>query len=175
MFILAQIFGILVIISNILAMQMKNKEKIIFMFILSNFFSAVNFVLLNSYSGAIICVFAIIQTFVNKFFENREKNIPKVLIGIYIIISILCGLLTYQAYIDILPIMCSILYTLSIIQKQEKEIRRLTLINIILWIIYDIVYKAYTASISDILMTISTLIGIYRFDYKNKKEKLNNV
>lgn len=38
MFITAQIFGILVIISNILAMQMKNKKQIILMFILANWY-----------------------------------------------------------------------------------------------------------------------------------------
>ena len=90
---------------------------------------------------------------------------------IYIIISILLGLITYTGIIDILPIICSILYTLTIIQDKEKNIRRISLVNIILWIIYDIVCQAYTAAISDSLMTISTIIGMYRFDYKKKESK----
>ncbi len=169
MFIAAQIFGILVIISNVLAMQMKKKKQIISMFILANLFSAINFILLQSYSGAIICSFAIIQNFINKLYENRKQNVPKPLIGIYIVISILCGLITYQNYTDILPIMCSILYTITIIQNKESNIRRISLINIVLWIIYDFISMAYTAGISDIFMTISTLVGIYRLDYKEAK------
>ena len=74
-------------------------------------------------------------------------------------------------YTDIYDIVCSILYTLTIIQDKEKNIRRISLINIILWIVYDIVCQAYTAAISDSLMTISTIIGMYRFDYKRSKEK----
>jgi len=58
------------------------------------------------------------------------------------------------------------------LQEKESNIRKITLLNIILWVIYDIVIKAYTASISDILMTIFTLIGIYRFDFR--KEKIKN-
>lgn len=170
MFITAQICGILVIISNILAMQMKNKKQIILMFILANLFSAINFVLLQSYSGAIICIFAIVQTLINKFFENKNKKVPRTIIGIYIIISIVLGAITFKSYIDILPILCSILYTLTIIQEKESKIRRITLINIILWILYDIVCQAYTAAISDFLMTISTIIGMYRFDYKIKEK-----
>ncbi len=170
MFIAAQIFGILVIITNVLSMQMNNKKQIIFMFVLANLFSAINFVLLHSYSGAIICIFAIVQTFINKAFENKNKQVPITIIGIYIIISIILGAITFKGYIDIVPIVCSILYTLTIIQDKEKNIRKISLINIILWILYDIVCQAYTAAISDSIMTISTIIGMYRFDYKKKLE-----
>ena len=170
-FYIAQFFGILVIIANVLAMQMKNKKQIILMFILANLFSAINFLLLESYSGTLICGFAIIQTLINKIFENKEVKVPKVIIGIYILISIALGRITYTNYIDILPIICSILYTLTILQEKESNIRKISLLNILLWIVYDITIKAYTASVSDALMTISTLIGIYRFDFR--KEKIN--
>lgn len=166
MFIVAQFFGILVIVSNVLSMQMKNKKHIIFMFILANLFSAINFLLLQSYSGAIICFFAIIQTFINGFIENKNQQVPKILILVYIILSIILGVFAFHNFIDILPIICSVLYTITIIQSKEKNIRKISLINIILWIIYDIVCQAYTAAISDSIMTISTLIGMYRFDYK---------
>ncbi len=170
MFIVAQFFGILVIIANVLSMQMKNKKQIIFMFILANLFSAINFILLQSYSGAIICSFAIIQTLINKIFENKEQKVPKMVILIYIVISIILGAITFNGFIDIIPIICSILYTMSIIQDKERNIRKISLLNIILWIIYDVVCQAYTAAISDLFMTISTLVGMYRLDYrKNDK------
>ena len=138
------------------------------MFVLANLFSAINFLLLFGYSGAIICIFAIIQTVINNFFERKEEKVPKYVVGIYIIISIICGLITYKKLIDILPVICSILYTMSILQSKEKNIRKLSLINILLWIVYDIISKAYTAAISDISMTISILIGMYRYDYRKE-------
>ena len=168
MFIIAQFFGMLVIIANVLSMQMKNKKQIIFIFILANLFSAINFILLQSYSGSVICFFAIMQTFINKIFEKKQQ-VPEVIIGIYIVISIILGVITFNNIIDILPIICSILYTITIIQVKEKNIRRISLVNITLWIIYDIVCQAYTAAISDSLMTISTIVGMYRFDYKGNK------
>lgn len=170
MFIVAQIFGILVIITNVLAMQMKDKKQIILLFVFANLFSAINFLLLQSYTGTIICVFAIVQTLVNKVFENKSKNIPIGVILCYVIISIILGLLTFASFIDIIPIICSILYTITIIQKEEKNIRRITLVNIILWIVYDIICLAYTAALSDSLTTISTLVGMYRLDYKREKK-----
>lgn len=166
MFIVAQFFGILVIVANVLSMQMKSKKQIIFMFILANLFSAINFILLQSYSGAIICSFAIIQTLINKIFEKKKVQVPRIVIGIYVVISIILGAITFNSFIDVIPVICSILYTMSIIQDKEKNIRRISLVNIILWIIYDVVCQAYTAAISDLLMTLSTLVGMYRLDYK---------
>ena len=72
----------------------------------------------------------------------------------------------FQNTIDILPIICSVLYSLIIVQSKEKIIRILSLINIILWLIYDFYFLAYVAAISDILVVVSTLIGMYRFDFK---------
>ena len=168
LFLIAQFFGILVIISNIIAMQLKEKKNIIFMFFLINIFSTINYLLLNSYSGALICFFAIIQLFVNNFFEKRGKQISKIIIFAYIIISIILGLLTYKGIIDIIPIICSILFTISIIQSKEKYIRILTLVNILCWIPYGVICRAYTAAISDLITMISTIIGIYRFDIRKK-------
>lgn len=168
MFILAQIFGIFVIIFNVIAMQMKHKNQIFFMLIFVSIFSALNFILLKSYSGCFICLFAIIQIIINYCLGKKNKPIPKILVGLYIIISIIIGTFTYKTYIDILPIICSILYTITILQKNEKRIRLISLINIILWIIYDFVSCAYTAGIADILTLVSTLIGIYRYDYKKE-------
>lgn len=169
MFIAAQFFGILVIISNILAMQMKKKKQILFLFILANLFSSINFILLKSYTGAIICAFAILQNFINDAFERRGIELPGKVIFTYILISVILGALTYNSLVDVIPVICSVLYTITIIQAKESNIRKLSLINILLWVIYDLVYFAYAAAISDIITTISTFIGMYRFDYKHKK------
>ena len=170
----AQFFGVLVIISNVIAMQMKNKKQIIFWYVLANLFSSINFYLLKSYSGAIICLFAIFQTFINNYFEKNEKDVPKSLIATYIIISIILGAITFNNYIDIMPIVCSILYTIIILQKKEANIRKIALINIIIWVAYDIFCRAYPLAISDLITTVSTLIGIYRFDIKRKNVEQKN-
>ena len=53
-----------------------------------------------------------------------------------------------------------------ILQKKESNIRKTALINIIIWGVYDFLGKAYSGMISDLITTIATLVGIYRFDIK---------
>ena len=121
MFIVAQFFGILVIIANILAMQMRKKKQILFLFILANLFSSINFILLKSYTGAIICAFAILQNFINDIFERKGLIVPGKVIFTYALISVILGALTYNNLIDVIPVICSLLYTIIIIQSKESN------------------------------------------------------
>lgn len=136
-----------------------------------NLLFAINFILLQSYSGAIISFISAIQTLINYVLEKKEIPFPKWLIPVYLVVSFVCGMATYQSFVDILPVTGSILYTLSIIQKKEKNLRRITLANTILWLIYDLLVMAYSSAISEVFFLTSNLIAIYRYDIRKQKEE----
>lgn len=172
MFIIAQILGILGSASNIISMQLKKKQHILICFILAGVLFTGSYLLLNGYSGAIVCLIATLQTGLSYIYDRKNKELPKWLIIIFFILSTLGGVLTYQNILDIFAILAGVTYTWSIIQKQEKYIRLITLSNSALWFIYDIFIKAYSTCISDAIIILSTLIGIIRFDVlKNKNER----
>jgi uncharacterized membrane protein YqjE len=165
MFIAAQIAGLIGSGINIFSIQLKEKKNLLFCFALVNLMFAINFFLLSEYAGTVICLIAFAQTIVSYIFHINNKEFPRVLIPVFIVISLLCGAISYKSYIDILPVICSVLYIISILQKREKYIRITVLLNILLWIIYDAYVMAYTAMISDVFFTISTLIAIARYDF----------
>lgn len=165
-FVVAQIFGILGIIASVLSMQFKKRKHILIVLLLLNLFSALNFVFLGSLSSAYVCFFAIIEMIINYIFEKNNKDVSKSVICIYIIINIILGMISYKTLIDILPIACALLYCGTILTKKETNIRKLMLVNQSTWLVFDIVVKAYTFSISNILTIISTLIAMKRYDYK---------
>lgn len=170
---LAQIISFIGIISNIIGIQLKNKKDILISFIIANLSFGISFVLLKSYSGAAISFIAATQAIINFFIDKKGKTVSKYLITTYIIISTLVGLITYRTIIDIMPIICSVLFTLSIIQKKEKKVRIYTLTNITLWTIYDLIVGVYTAGISNIFLISSTIISIVRYDIlKVNKNKI---
>ena len=170
-FAIAQTFGILGIISSVLSMQMKIRKHILIMLLLLNLCSALNFLFLEGYTSFLICLFAVIEMLINYFcYEKKNKKVPLYVIGIYIIINIILSMFSYKGLIDILPIMCAIIYCITIITKKEFNIRVLMLLNQILWLITDIKYEAYAFSIANVLTIISIFIAMYRYHYKGVKK-----
>ena len=167
-FTIAQIFGITGIIFSVLSMQMKTKESIMIMFLGLNLSSALNFLFLNSITGSLIGFFAMIEIFINYLYESKNSKIPIYIIIFYVVINLILGLSAYKRFIDLIPVMCALLFCASICTKKEANIRKLMLINQPLWLIYDIIVKAYIFSICNILTIISIIISYFRFDYVKK-------
>lgn len=172
-FYVAQVFGVIGIIFSVLSMQMKSKKNIMIMLLCLNLASALNFVFLDRWSGSLVCFFAVLETFITYLFDSKNKKIPFYVIGIYIVINIILGSITYGSIIDILPIVCALLYCASVCSKNESNIRKIMFCNQSIWLIYDIIVKAYLFSVSNILTLISFVISYVRFDMKKgvKNEK----
>ena len=167
-FILAQVFGVLGIVFSVLSMQMKTKKNIMIMLLLLSLASALNFLFLNSMSGCLICFFAVIETLINYQFDSRNKRVPLYIIAIYVIINIILGIYSYHGLLDIIPIVCALLFCATVCTSKESNIRKIMFSNQSLWLIYDLIVKAYMFSISNILTLISIIISYFRFDYKKK-------
>jgi len=175
MFILAQILSFIAMVINIVAVQLKTKKQILLAIVAANIFFVISYILLGAYVGAITCVILIIVIIINTILEDKGKTTPKILICIYSIIYILIGIATFNSFIDLLPIVASILFILTLSQSKEKYVRLLILGNLILWIIYDFFVSAYLTCVSDLFVISSTIIAIYRYDIKKEvKENETN-
>ena len=167
-FVIAQIFGVLGIIFSVLSMQMNTKKRIMIMLLCLNLASALNFLFLNSLSGALVCFFGVIETFVNYLFDSKGKKVPLYVIAIYVVVNLALGISSYHGPLDILPIVCALLYCATVCTKKESNIRKIMFANQSIWLIYDIIVKAYMFSISNILTLISIIISYFRYDYKKE-------
>lgn len=162
--ILAQIFGLLGSICWITSASKKKKKDILIFLLFGEALFALNFLTLKAYAGLIVCIITIIEIIISYSYKN--KDIPKSLIIIFLVISLLCGIFIYENIFDILPIASSLLYTIAIYQKKEKHIRRFSNIIAVLWIIYDLIVGAYTGFLADILYLASNIKSIIKYDRK---------
>lgn len=168
MFILAQILSLIAMVINVVAVQLKTKKQILLAIVAANIFFVTSYILLGAYTGALTCIILITVIIINTILEDKGKKTPKILIGIYSIIYIVIGIITFNSLIDILPIIASILFIVTIRQEKEKYVRLLILGNSISWIIYDFIVSAYLTSISDLFTIVSTITAIYRYDIKKE-------
>lgn len=175
MFILAQILSFIAMVTNMLAVQLETKKQILLTIVVSNFLFVISYILLGAYVGALTCGIVAIEIIINTILEDKGKRTPKPLIVFYVVISVLLGITTFDSFIDLLPIIASILFILTLIQYKEKYVRLLILGNLISWIIYDFFVRAYLAGTSDLFVISSTITAIIRYDIRKEvKENEEN-
>ena len=172
-FLIAQIFGVLALVASVCSMQFKKRRQIFAALLLLNLFAALNLVFLNSLASAYISFFAIFEMLVNGFFERKKKPVPKPVVAFYAIGIVALGALNYTGPLDLIPIACALIFCATILTKKEQNIRKLTLVNQLLWLIFDLAVGAYTLSVSNVLTIISDLIALRRYRKQNKKRKTN--
>ncbi len=168
MFILAQILSFIAMLTNMIAVQLKTKKHILLTIVVSNLLFVISYILLGAYVGALICGIVAIEIIINTILEDKGNTTPKSLIIVYLIISIILGITTFNGFVDLLPILASILFIFTLRQSKEKYVRLLILGNLTSWIIYDFFVKAYLAGISDLFVISSTITAIYRYDIKKE-------
>ncbi|MFR2166249.1 MAG: YgjV family protein, partial [Streptococcus salivarius] len=93
-----------------------------------------------------------------------KKKMTKAILTILIIIQIIVGsYLNQLGLIGYLPIISSVSYSLAIaITRNLQWLRWVIIENMLLWLIYDLTIKASPAAITDITITLTTLIAIIR-------------
>ena len=165
-FLIAQILGIIGPSIKIISIQFKNKKNILLMFILVNLIIGIELALLDAYTGALVCFVAVIQTMINYIYVKKDKKLPNFFIVIYVIASLIVGIYSYKELMDILTILCAMLYIASICQTKEKNIRIISFLNFVFWIIYNIYHMAYTDALFKIAFLVSNANAIYKYDIK---------
>ncbi len=169
---LAQIIGLIASIMMITSIQVKDKKNLyLILNLFAKIFYGINFILLSAYSATVTQIIGLIITIVAYIYARKNLNVPRWLTIIFIIVTIIGGIFTYNNIYSFMAIGCGITYALIMTSKNMRNIRKLNIIQSLLWTIYDLLVKAYTASISSAFVFISTLIAILRYDILNKKEE----
>lgn len=168
----AQIVAIIAAILEIIAVQRAKRKNILLWFVLSDIIFAISYVLYGLKSAAVIVCIDTIITIVNYRLSLKDQKINKWLGAFFIIVAISTSLYTFRTPIDILPIISSVTYTLSVMQVKEKNIRLLIFINLICWLTYDICGKAYVTVVTDAGSLASTIFGIVKYDIFKYREKV---
>ena len=128
----------------------------------TTFFTAIANLLLGGYTGALTISISIIRNSL-----MVKKKMTKTILTILIIIQIIVGTYLNQlGIIGYLPIISSVSYSLAIATTPNLQWLRWVIIeNMLLWLIYDLTIQAYPAAVTDVTITLTTLIAII----KNRK------
>ena len=149
----------------------KRMRTVLILSFIGNFLIAVSYFCVHGYSGAAICGVACIQLAINYTFTSRGKKIPIPLIIAYAVSFILVNLLTFKELYDIIALIASLNFVLSVAQSEAKYYRILYIINAMLWMTYDVFASAYGNLFTHGVIFVGTGIAIFVRNRNKKAEK----
>ncbi|MCL2775102.1 MAG: YgjV family protein [Oscillospiraceae bacterium] len=158
-----QILGIVSLIFYGLSFQMRTKENLLIMQVVSNIFAAIQYLLTMALTGAVQTLLGVMRGIVFYFFKKRNLKPSKTVLVIFEIAIILASVFTWAGMISCLPLAGMTANLYGQWQNDMKVIRTLAVISGILWAVYAFYTGVYTAMLTEMLKVVSSLIGLWRF------------
>lgn len=170
--IIGQSIGFVALVVSVFVFQKNKRKSMLLLQMVASFIFMVHYLLLGAITGATM---NFINTFRNYIFSQKERwHWASSSFWLYFFISvfIISGLITWQGYISILPIIGMVIGTISFWMNDPRRIRLFSLVSPPLWFIYNFISHSYPGMIVEIINITSIIIGIIRFDIIKKDEKL---
>jgi sterol desaturase/sphingolipid hydroxylase (fatty acid hydroxylase superfamily) len=166
---MAQILGAVAVLIQVLTYQRNNRKDILFGVMSAQILFVVHFILLGGYTGAAVNAIGATR---NLIFAKSKKIIKSsALLGVFLAVQLAVTILTWQGPISILALIGSWLSTLAFWQSDPRSIRRLIVFMPLFWLAYNFFIFSYVGMVSNMFVLISTLIAMYRFDFKSEKAR----
>lgn len=165
--------GIVAVCFYLLGYLQKKRKQIILFNVTSRILYIVQYILLGAFEGAVLDVAGTITSLV-----AQKKNVSFVakhlrwFIAAASLMIIASGLLVYEDWKSILPIVGVLLHTGAFWLSNEKIIRIISFIGSPFWLLYNFLSGAYSSCVGDILSMVSLGISMYRYDFKQKKTEV---
>ena len=144
----------------------KNMKLILLLVICSNVFGGASYAVTGALGGAATCAVGALQTGINFLFERKEKPIPKWLITAYALSFAAVNLLVFSRYIDMIALLAALVFVISISVKNGKKYRLWSLINTLLWIIYDLATLSFGPLSTHCILLSTIVFGMLVHDRK---------
>lgn len=156
-FIMAQILGAISGIFLACSGWQKKRKRILLFQIIDCTAAVIGYILLGAHSAVVIASFALIRNIVS-YKKAASKRVVLIFIALSVVSTVLVSDMT--KIINYIPIVASVTYTYSLSYSKAAKIKGFLVLNSVLWLIYNIFTGAYTSAITNIAVTIITLISL---------------
>ena len=146
--------------------KISTEKEVIIIAYIANIVSLICYYIINKKIAIFVASFEILQLMLNKLF----KKYPIILSSIYYLITLIMCILIKPVGIEFLIILELLLYSSIPMIKSNKYIRIIGLVNILIFIIYDLFIKLYNLVFLDVFIIIIFIYGIFINDILQKKK-----
>jgi len=167
------IFSILAFMALILSICIKDRKKSLGVQSLNCLFEAIYSFIINAFTGAFLSIINFIRTYIFMQSEKIKRNIYVFILIMFESIIVLNCIYTWNGIISLLPTIGSIIRTYCLWQSNMKLVRISGITTGILYGLYYSYYQSWFIVAGDIILLITSIISIYKYDIK-KEDKVKN-
>ncbi len=160
---ITQIVGFLGTALLFLSFQQKKRQGILLFQICAGAVFILHYILLGAYTGAALNFIGFTRSIV---FYNSDKKWAKspAWLVLYIVISAVSSILTWNAWYSILPAIAMMLTTVSYWLENETKIRFVTFPSSPCWLVYNGLTGSVAGIVTECIVMSSLIIAIIRYD-----------
>lgn len=158
-FLLIQLISVVAWLFIVLSYYRKNTNKILVFQIIANITFCIHYLLLGAFSGVLICGTEALCSY-GYYKTDQDKYIYRISIPF----RILGGAFMVKTWIDVLPILASLIDGYSLTKKKKFVIFG-GIITYLIWVIYDLSVMSFTGAIFDGIIVISNIHIIIKNRY----------
>lgn len=169
---IAQILGILAVVTFLLSFQMKTRRNILVVNITSRLLYILQYIFLGALEGAVLDFSGLILSFFAKYKENQfvSKHFKAIIIVINILL-IAIGIALWESIFSLFAILGIMLEITALWLTKERDIRIISLLSAPFWLAYNLASRAYGSAVGNVLAMVSIVVAMIRLDLKNKENK----
>jgi hypothetical protein len=161
---IAQGIGMIGLVFAIFSFQ-NNKRYLILLFLgTAQMFFIFHFALLGIWTAAAMNIVGTTRTFFFMLKGRRKWMDGNVVMYIFFCLFLTAGILSWQNWLSILPIMAMIIETIGLWQKKPRRIRFIVFIPHPVWLVYNFIHRSYPGVLTEVFILTSLITGIIRFD-----------
>lgn len=164
---LPQIVGYIATLFGIIGFQQKDDTKLRIFVCCMSVFLTLHFILIGSYAAAISAALAMSRWLLSIFASVRRYAF--IIVPLYVVLFVTTGYLTYERWIDVLPVIASILGTYALFCCSKLRLRLILLLGGSFWAAHNFLALSYGPFVMESFIFISNASMIYRFIMENKK------
>jgi hypothetical protein len=161
---LVQGIGMVGLIFAIISFQ-NNKRLLILLFLgVAQMCFIAHFALLGVWTAAAMNIVGSTRTFFFIFRGKKKWMDSDLVMYTFVLLFFLAGILSWQNWLSLLPILAMVIETIGVWQKDPRKIRFIVIIPRPLWITFNAIYHSYPGVLTEFFVITSLVTGIVRFD-----------
>ncbi len=160
---LAQILGVLAIITWVISIQQREKKNVLLCQAIANSIYGIQYFLLGAMSASFMNFISFFRSWVFYDDEKKKRNTTGSSFLFFSFIIVVFGILTYRDIFGLIPVFITLAYSYSVWQKNLTITRWIFIIAAFVWIYYNMKVGAYVTVVGNILEIISGIIALIRY------------